>query len=144
MGERDRARGSRQSSAPDRALRALAIALAASLVIGAKPASDFAGATTRKAVAALASRGQLVKIYLFPREVGGPDNVYNVAWVPPDAVPRLQAVTDEVVALYHQGKVNQLDVLPGYMGNSRIPCRIRYIATHKTGPHKLDRVVKIW
>lgn len=63
MGERDRARGSRQSSAPD---RALAIALAASLVIGAKPASDFAGATTRKAVAALASRGQLVKIYLFP------------------------------------------------------------------------------
>lgn len=141
MGESDRARRSPQSSVLD---RALATALAASLVIGAKPASDFAGVTTRKAVAALASRGQLVKIYLFPREVGGPDDVYNVTWVPLDAVPRLQAVVDEIATLSHQGKVNQLDVLPDYKGHSRIPCSIRYIATHKTGPHKLDHVVKIW
>ena len=67
-------------------IRALALALAAPLVIAANPAPDFASATTPQAVAALAERGQLVKIYLFPREVGGPDDPMNVAWVPPAAL----------------------------------------------------------
>ena len=125
-------------------IRALALALAAPLVIAANLAPDFASATTPQAVAALAERGQLVKIYLFPREVGGPDDPMNVAWVPPAALRQAEAVTDEIIALLEQGKVDSLDVQPEYKGDSRVPSRIRYIATHKTGPAKLDRVVEVW
>ena len=125
-------------------IRALALALAAPLVIAAQPAPDFVRATTPQAVAALAERGQLVKVYLFPREVGGPDDPMNVAWVPPEALRQAEAVTDEIVTLLEQGKVDSLDVQPDYKGDSRVPSRIRYIATHKTGPAKLDRVVEVW
>ncbi|MCZ8020113.1 hypothetical protein [Novosphingobium sp.] len=129
-------------------IRALALALLAPLLVAAKPAPDlardFARASTPQAVAALAERGQLVKIYLFPLEVGGPEDPMNVAWVTPAALRQAEAVTDKIIALLEQGKVDSLDVQPEYKGDSRIPSRIRYIATHKTGPAKLDRVVEVW
>lgn len=129
-------------------MRARFLALLAPLLVAAKPAPDlardFARASTPQAVAALAERGQLVQLYLFPLEVGGPEDPMNVAWVTPAALREAEAVTAEIVALLEQGKVDDLNVQPEYKGKSLIPTRIRYIATHKTGPAKLDRMVEVW
>lgn len=104
---------------------------------------DFSAVTSEAAADARASDGRLVKIQLFPAELGGPDVPQNIAWLPPEEEEGRQRLIAKLKRLAEQGQLGQLEVFPEYKGESLIPSRIRYVARRGGGAQSED-VVEIW
>jgi hypothetical protein len=105
---------------------------------------DFSAVTSIAAAKALAARGKLVRIYLFPTELGGPDVDENITYVPPEAAAALSLVTGTLQRYVKQGLVDKMDVTPDYKGKSIVPSRIVMNATHSKKPGAFHPTVEIW
>jgi hypothetical protein len=106
--------------------------------------AELAAVTSREAMLALAKKGRLRKVLVFPGEFGGEDILPNVAYVPFQALKsRAEAITrlQEAVA---QGAVNSLTVTPEYKGDSHVPAKLVFQARHSTSGHTLLFTADIW
>lgn len=92
----------------------------------------------------LARDGKLVKILLFPAEVGGEDVRENVAYVPAEAAAAQARIIGTLVRFLEEGLIDKLNVAPEYRGDSFIPVRIRYEAYHSARPGRFEPVIEVW
>jgi hypothetical protein len=147
-----------RSEGPGRARAALHAALAL-LLLPAPPASaaprptgqqaqapqpDFSQVTTRTAASRLARKHQLVKIHVFPTELGGPDIKPNIVYVTPEAAAAHAQLTEMLSRYVERDLVDHLEIEPDYRGLSIVPTRIRFKATHSHGGESFERVIGVW
>lgn len=100
--------------------------------------------TDRRAAEMLVDRGLLVKSWFYPRELGGPDDPENVAYITTSAAKDRAALIRKLKRLLEQDVIDQLDVQADYKGKSIIPSRLRYTATHSRGGKSIEAVQEVW
>lgn len=105
---------------------------------------DFSHVTSNAITRRLAREGRLVKIYLFPRQLGGPDDPHNIGYVPREAADRLAVATTMLAGQVKHGTIDRMDVVPDYKGRSFVPSRITMTARKGDGPGVFERVIEIW
>lgn len=114
-------------------------------LVGAPPvAFKFSEVTSRETANNLVALGSLVKIYLFPTELGGEDAVENIAYVTPEAAERRAAIAGEIRRRFRRHLIDQIEVLPDYAGDSIVPRRIRFKTWHSRGGKRFEEQVEIW
>lgn len=99
---------------------------------GASPKDpDFARVTSKEMAQELAARGELVRVFLFPTELGGPDVPENVIYISPQAVKGRDSIIDTLDRMVGDGLIERMNVRPEYTGRSIVPNRITFHATGK-------------
>ncbi len=105
---------------------------------------DYSQVTSLAAARALAAEGKLVKILLFPAELGGEDVPENVAYIPPYAAEARQLVIGTLRRFLADGLIDKLEVVPEYRGKSYVPTKLVMHATHSKTPGSIHPTVEIW
>ncbi len=105
---------------------------------------DYSQVTSLAAARALAAEGKLVKILLFPAELGGQDVPENVAYIPPYAAEARQLVIGTLRRFLADGLIDKLEVVPEYRGKSYVPTKLVMHATHSKTPGSIHPTVEIW
>ena len=107
---------------------------------------DFSAITTRGAAEALVRDGRLVRVSIFPTELGGPDASENYTYAPPAiAHTRATLTLPSLKRLSRKSGATHLDAEPEYRGNSLVPARIRYtLSTSDKDPNPLTMSLEIW
>ena len=112
---------------------------------GAPPvAFKFSEVNSRQQAEALVGLGSLVKIYLFPTQLGGGDAPENIAYVTPEAAERHAIVAGKIRRLFREHRIDELEVLPEYRRDSLVPVRIRFTASHSRGGNPFEEVIEVW
>ncbi|WP_374132345.1 hypothetical protein [Sphingomonas sp. 28-62-20] len=105
---------------------------------------DYSQVTSLAAARALAAEGKLVKILLFPAELGGEDIPENVAYIPPYAAEARQLVIGTLRRFMADELIDKLEVVPEYRGESFVPTKLVMHATHSKKKGSLHPTVEIW
>ena len=105
---------------------------------------DFSDVTSKAAAQKLVREGRLVKIRPFPTELGGPKDPHNIVYIPPAVEEVRQLVIGTLRRFTEKDLIDQLDVQVDYKGDSIIPSRIRFIATHSRGGPPFEAAVEVW
>lgn len=105
---------------------------------------DFSAVTSKAAAVRLARTGELVKIRLFPAELGGPSDPHNIVYIPPAVEEARQLLIGTLRRFTQEDLIDNLDVQVDYKGTSIIPSRIRFVATHSRGGKPFEAVVEVW
>lgn len=105
---------------------------------------DYSGITSKAAASKLARTGQLVKIHLFPKELGGPNDPHNLLYIPTAVEEVRQHLIGTLRRFTDEDLIDKLDVQADYKGSSIIPSRIRFTATHSRGGPPFEAVLEIW
>jgi hypothetical protein len=92
----------------------------------------------------LFEQGKLVKILLFPIELGGQDRQENSIYVPAGIPAIKDQLTGSLMRFLEQGLINKLEVKPEYKGNSFVPAKIRMKAWHTEKAGGFEPVIDIW
>jgi hypothetical protein len=92
----------------------------------------------------LVEEGRLVKVLLFPAELGGPDVQANVVYVPQQVADIQQLIIGTLVSFTSDGLIDQLDVQPAYRGESFVPTRIVYHASHSEKGGRIEPAIDVW
>lgn len=115
------------------------------VVVPAPPlAPDFSTVTTRAAAAKLARKHVLTRIHLFPTELGGPNSRTNTGYVTPEAAASHASLIEMLSAYVARDRLDHLEILPEYKGESIVPTRIVFKASHSKGGDSFERVIEIW
>jgi hypothetical protein len=114
------------------------------LVAAPPVAFGFSELQSREHADALVDLGQLVKIYIWPTELGGEDAVRNIVYVTPEAAEARAAIVGDLRRFLHGDEETEVEILPEYKGASIVPTRIRFTARHKQGGAPFERVVEVW
>jgi hypothetical protein len=107
-------------------------------------APDFLSVETRLAAERLVRGGWLVKTWFFPRELGGPDDPENVAYITPQAAKARAVLIKKLERLIERDEIDRMEVETDYKGKSIIPSRIRFVARHSRGGARVEAVVEVW
>ena len=107
-------------------------------------APDFSAVTTKAAAARLAREGRLVKIHLFPTELGGPDDPANIGYITPEAADARDRIIGTLRRFADEGLIDRMEVEPDYRGTSHIPTRIRFKAWQSKGGPPIEMVLEVW
>jgi len=109
-------------------------------------APDFTGVTTKTAANRLVREGRLVKIHLFPTELGGPaKDRYNIVYVTPEAAEARSLMIGTLEADLEEGRIDQMRIMPDYKGTSIVPTRIRFKAWHsQRAGGAYETVLEVW
>lgn len=136
------------------ALAGLLLALGALILMSAAmaqeadraPASDFAAVTTSAAANRLVREGRLVKIHLFPTELGGPvKERSNIGYITPEAAEARALLIGTLEHDLDEGLIDQMRVTPDYRGDSIVPARIRFRTWHsRRSGGAIETVVEVW
>lgn len=105
---------------------------------------DFSNVTSKEALMKLASEGKLVKLLMFPAELGGADVPQNVVYVPPGILEIHDQITEKLRALVKEGLQVKLAVRPIYKGNSFVPAKIQMKTSHAEERANFERTIDIW
>lgn len=107
---------------------------------------DFSDVRSRDQAERLAAEGKLVKMYLFPTELGGQDDSRNVVFVPPATRDTQRMLIGTLQRLMKEGQINKLTVDPAYRGDSLVPTRVVYHASHSQRPEagQFEPAIEIW
>ncbi|NYT41542.1 hypothetical protein HZY97_12290 [Sphingomonas sp. R-74633] len=108
------------------------------------PAPDFTAVKTRPLAERLTGERWLVKSWFFPTELGGQEDPENIAYITPAAARARAALIEKLKRLMERDLVDRLDVEADYKGDSIVPSRIRYIATHSRGGARVEEEVEVW
>jgi len=108
------------------------------------PARDYSHITSREAAEALAAKGQLFKVLLFPEEFGGESTAMNVVYVPAGIPEEKDRITGTLVRFFEEGLIDRLTVTPEYKGKSVVPSRIVFEATYSSRDSRFEPVIDIW
>lgn len=114
------------------------------LANGLAQASDYTQVTTLPRAQGLAAQGELVRMQLFPSQFGGQDAESNVVYVPADVSAINDEITETLVRLFRAGLISRLTVTPEYKGDSYVPSRIVFRATHSEKPTVFEPNISIW
>lgn len=130
---------------------ALALLLAAPLCFAAgqvqaekRITPDFSSVRSLAAANRLAAQGRLVKVLLFPAELGGQDVPENVSYIPPEADEARRSVIGVIRRMMQEGKVNRMTVTPTYKGDSFVPATIQFKASHSRKGGSFEPTIEVW
>jgi hypothetical protein len=107
---------------------------------------DFSTITTKAAANRLVREGRLVKIHLFPVELGGPaKDRYNIGYITPEAAEAHSLLISVLEKDADDAAIDEIRVEPHYRGNSIIPTRIRFKAWHsQRAGGEYETVLEVW
>lgn len=105
---------------------------------------DFSQVDSREKAEALAEKGELFKILLFPAEFGGQDVPPNTVYVPAGIPEIKDQITQTLIRFVEEGLIDNLSVSPEYKGNSFVPARIVMETSHSGKPGEFNPTIEIW
>lgn len=105
---------------------------------------DFSDITSKAAANRLVRQGRLVKIQLFPAELGGTNDPRNILYIPPAVEEARQLLIGTLRRFIEEDLIDSLDVQAEYKGTSIIPTRIHFVAKHSRGGPPFEGVVEVW
>ena len=105
---------------------------------------DFSAITTKAAANKLVRKGELVKVRLFPSELGGPDDPDNIVYVTPFAAQARTLLIGTLVRQMKEGLIDRMEVEPDYRGASIIPTKITMTAWHGSKKGSFGAAINIW
>ncbi|AQR74890.1 hypothetical protein BXU08_15590 [Sphingomonas sp. LM7] len=115
------------------------------ILLGAPPMPfKFSQIRSREHADRLLAFGSLVKIYLFPTNLGGDDDPRNIVYVTPDAAEAHAAIVGRLRRFVQGHEENELEIRPEYKGGSIVPTRIHFIASHRSGGERFEEEVRVW
>lgn len=138
------------------ALAGMLLALGALILISAAMAQekdhtsaatpDFTAVTTKAAANRLVRERRLVKIHLFPTELGGPvKERYNISYITPEAAEARALLIGALESDLDEGLIDQMRITPDYKGDSIVPARIRFRTWHsRRSGGEIETVVEVW
>jgi hypothetical protein len=127
--------------------RLLPAAILVTAPVATFPASmkpDFTHVVTKVVAKALVAQGRLVRILLFPGELGGEDVPANVAYITPEAASVRFRVIATLSRMIRDGSIDKLDVEPTYKGDSVVPSGLRMTATKASEERSLVETISVW
>ena len=126
------------------AMLGLGTATAADSPPSAAHVQDYSHVTSRELALKLVAEGKLFKILLFPAEFGGEDVAANVVYVPV-GIPELKdQITGTLVRFYKEGLIDNLKVRPEYKGDSFVPSKIHFKASHSEKKGVFEPTIDVW
>lgn len=106
---------------------------------------DFSHVTSRARADELVKRGELVKIWMFPRRFGGPRERMNVGYVPAGTEVALNFAHDRISGLIELGSIDGMTIEPQYRGKSVVLSAITYICkSTRPGTGEIKISIDIW
>ena len=105
---------------------------------------DFSKVTSAALAEAEVKKGNLVRIHLFPLEFGGQDVPQNVTWIPAGMEDMRLKLMGTLEKFAGEGLINKLSVEPQYSGDSFVPCRITYNASHSEKSGGFTPTLELW
>jgi len=105
---------------------------------------QFAHVTSIQLADAEVEKGNLLRIHLFPLELGGADLPANVTYIPIGMEDMWKKVIGTIKKLAAEGLIDGLKVEPEYNGASFVPCRIKFIGTSSTKKGGFEPTVELW
>lgn len=103
---------------------------------------DFSSLNSREKVDFATRNGDLVPMFLMPKEFGGLDVGLNIVFVPAWAAQQKQRIdTDTIFPLAQEGKIKKYLANPSYKGDSFVPSVIT-IRAHD--PSDFTVTIEIW
>lgn len=136
-------------------MRALVLSLvllvgAPALAAAAEPpprvagAPDFSEVRTRADAERLVGEGRLVRVLLYPGELGGEDAPANVTYLTPEAAQARERIVGTLTRFTEKGLIDKLSVEPTYRGDSHVPASITYRGAHSTRSGVFEPVIQVW
>jgi hypothetical protein len=89
-------------------------------------------------------KGNLLRVHLFPLELGGQDDPLNVTYIPIGMEDMWQKIIGTIGKFGAEGLIDKLSVAPEYSGASVVPCRIKFIGTHSTKKGGFEPTLELW
>jgi hypothetical protein len=89
--------------------------------------SDFSSITSLEAAEDASREGSLVKVLLFPAELGGQDRPENLVYIPPHVWEIKSNSTEDLLSAV-RGGMNDVAIVPEYRGTSFVPTKITITA----------------
>jgi hypothetical protein len=125
---------------------ALMLGLAAPPAVAgeARGAPDFSSVESLAAAGALAEKGDLVRIFLFPAEFGGADIPQNVVYITPQAAAARDLLVATLGRMIEEGLLDRMNVAPVYKGRSFVPAAIAFKAWHTSKPGRFEQTIEVW
>lgn len=105
---------------------------------------DYSHVTSREQAEALVHEGKLIAVLVFPAELGGIDRVENVTYIPPAIAEARDMVIGTLQRFVADGLIDRMSVEPEYRGNSFVPIRIAFHATHSKKDGSFEPTIEIW
>ncbi len=106
---------------------------------------DYSSVDSQGKVDELLEQGVLEKLYLFPREFGGPDVPGNVCHVPAWATAMKSKIDHDIIQpRVAAGEFTQYTAKPVYEGKSFVPIAIDISAGPKANPSQFAGRVSVW
>jgi hypothetical protein len=93
---------------------------------------QFAHVTSIEMADAEVEKGNLVRVHLFPLELGGADVPPNVTYIPIGMEDMWHKIIGTIEKFAAEGLLDGLKIEPEYNGASFVPCRIKFIGTSST------------
>lgn len=110
----------------------------------ARGASDFSSVESLAGAGALAEKGVLVRVFLFPAEFGGEDIPQNVVYITPQAAAARELVVGTLRRMIEDGRLDRMNVVPAYKGRSFVPVAIAFKAWHTSKEGRFEQTIQIW
>lgn len=128
------------------------LGLASMLGLAASPAAaqqahgarDFSSVESLSDAGALAAKGDLVRVFLFPAEFGGEDVPPNVVYITPQAAAARELVIGTLRRMIEEGLLDRMNVVPAYKGRSFVPSAIALKAWHTSKEGRFEQTIKVW
>jgi hypothetical protein len=105
--------------------------------------ADFSYIISLKAAEDAAREGCLLKILLFPKELGGQDRPENQVYIPTCVWEIKRNSTEELISAVRQG-MNDVAIVPEYCGMSLVPTKITITAAFSGMPPGYTLEIGIW
>jgi hypothetical protein len=105
---------------------------------------DFSHVTSRALADALVKRGELVKIWLYPKRFGGPNDKYNIGYVPAGTEVALDFAHDRISGLIDLKAIDRMTVKPEYRGKSKVLTAITYVCHGAPDKPPITISIDIW
>jgi hypothetical protein len=105
---------------------------------------DYTNIKTRADAEQLVRQKKLVKVHLFPIELGGADNEENTTYISPEAAGARELVIGTLRRFVKEGLINKMDVEPEYKGESFVPSRIIFHASHSDKVGSFEPSIEVW
>ena len=122
----------------------LGLAAAPAAAQEAPGARDFSSVESLAGAAALAAKGDLVRVYLFPAEFGAEDVPPKVVYITPQAAAARELVIGTLRRMIEEGHLDRMDVVPAYTGRSFVPAAIAFKAWHSSKKGRFEQTIEIW
>ena len=107
-------------------------------------ALDFSDITTQEAAVKLTWNGTLFKMLLCPEVLRGADIPQNVVYVPPGVLEIQDEIIGTIIRLMQKGFSIHFSGIPEYKGDSFVPTKIHYKASHPETNWYFERTIEVW